>query len=126
MTTVLDASALLAFLLDELGQDKVDAVLDKAVISGVNWSEVLQQLIRQGASVVNCRRDLEALGLSILAFDAEAAEQAAQLWPECRAYELSLGDRACIALGVALQAPILTADRVWAIAYPNLPIQLIR
>ncbi|MGC1307763.1 MAG: hypothetical protein WA885_11070 [Phormidesmis sp.] len=33
---VLDASALLAFLLDETGQDQVDAVLADAVMSSVN------------------------------------------------------------------------------------------
>jgi ribonuclease VapC len=61
-----------------------------------------------------------------VAFDAEAAEQAAQLWTESRAYGLSLGNRACLALGISLKVPILTGDRIWATAYPNLPIQLIR
>lgn len=126
MTTVLDASALLAFLLDEPGQDQVDLVLSESVISGMNWSEVLQQLIKRGAEVAGCRTDLEALGLSIVAFDAEAAEQAAQLWPHCRTYGLSLGDRACLALGITLSVPILTADRIWTEAYPELPIRVIR
>jgi PIN domain nuclease of toxin-antitoxin system len=126
MTAVLDASALLAFLLDEPGQDQVDSVLSAAVISGVNWSEVLQQLLKREAEVVGCREDLEALGLTIVAFDAAAAEQTAQLWSASRTYGLSLGDRACLALGIGLNVTILTADRVWATAYPNLPIQLIR
>lgn len=52
--------------------------------------------------------------------------QTARLWPDCRTYGLSLGDRACLALGMALKVPILTADRIWVTAYPNLPIQLIR
>ncbi len=39
MKTVLNASALLAFLLDEPGQDQVDAVLSEAVMSSVNWAE---------------------------------------------------------------------------------------
>jgi ribonuclease VapC len=38
---VLDASALLAFLLNEPGQDQVDRVLSNSVMSGVNWAEVL-------------------------------------------------------------------------------------
>ncbi|NCJ07083.1 PIN domain-containing protein [Synechococcales cyanobacterium C] len=126
MTAVLDASALLAFLLDEPGQEQVDQVLSKAVISGVNWAEVLQQLIRRGAKIDGCRDDLEALGLSIRVFDAESAEQTARLWPESRAHGLSLGDRACIALGIDLNVPILTGDHIWATAYPSLPIQLIR
>ena len=135
MRAVLDASALLAFLLDEPGQHKVDEVLAEAVISAVNWSEVMQQLVKRGESIAGCRSDLEALGLSIMALDAEAAEQTAQLWPKGRSYGLSLGDkasgftvceRACISLGTVLEAPILTADRIWARAFPDLPIQLIR
>ena len=126
MRAVLDASALLAFLLDEPGQHKVDEVLAAAVISAVNWSEVMQQLVKRGESIAGCRSDLEALGLSIMALDAEAAEQTAQLWPKGRTYGLSLGDRACISLGMVLEAPILTADRIWARAFPDLPIQLIR
>ncbi|MBE9079544.1 type II toxin-antitoxin system VapC family toxin [Romeria aff. gracilis LEGE 07310] len=126
MTAVLDASALLAFLLDEPGQDQVDDALSGATISAVNWSEVLQLLVRRGEAVDGCRNDLEALGLSIVTFDAETAETAAQLWLEGRPYGLSLGDRACIALGKALEGPILTADQIWATAFPNLPIQLIR
>jgi PIN domain nuclease of toxin-antitoxin system len=126
MTVVLDASALLAFLLDEPGQDLVDRLLPESVISGVNWAEVLQQLVRRGANIDGCRGDLEALGLTIRAFDAESAEHTARLWPESRAHGLSLGDRACIALGIDLNVPILTGDRIWATAYPNLPIQLIR
>ena len=126
MTVVLDASALLAFLLDEAGQEQVDSALSEALISGVNWSEVVQQLVRRGAELTNCREDLEVLGLTILPFDAQAAEQAAQLWPLGRPYGLSLGDRACIALGIALKAPILTADKVWTKAFPNLDICVIR
>jgi PIN domain nuclease of toxin-antitoxin system len=34
VTTVLDASALLAFLLDAPGQDQVDRVISEAVIAG--------------------------------------------------------------------------------------------
>jgi ribonuclease VapC len=126
MKAVLDASALLAFLLDEPGQERVDAVLSEAVMSGVNWSEVVQQLAKRDADVSGCRGDLESLGFSIIPFDAEAAEHTAQLWHSSRPYGLSLGDRACIALGLSLKIPILTGDHLWAKAYPNALIQLIR
>jgi len=46
MTVVLDASALLAMLHNEQGADKVEAALfNKAVISTVNWTEVIQKAI---------------------------------------------------------------------------------
>lgn len=125
-TVVLDASALLAFLLDEPGQEQVDAVLEHSVISSVNWCEVLQQMVKRNTDMSGCRESLEALGMSVVPFDAIAAEQTAELWTESRAYGLSLGDRACIALGIVLNVSVLTGDRIWAEAYPNSLIQLIR
>jgi len=43
----------------------------------------------------------------------EQAKIAGDLLPQTRALGLSLGDRACLALGVALKAPIYTADQSW-------------
>ena len=40
---------------------------------------------------------------------------------------LSLADRACIALGIKLQIPIYTADRIWdELKLDNIDIRLIR
>ncbi|EDX83093.1 hypothetical protein S7335_271 [Synechococcus sp. PCC 7335] len=125
-TVVLDASALLAFLLDEAGHKQVDAVIAESVMSSVNWCEVVQQMVKRETDMLGCRESLEVLGMSIIPFDAIAAEQTAELWPGSRAYGLSLGDRACIALGMAMKVPVLTGDRVWADAYPNSLVQLIR
>lgn len=36
-----------------------------------------------------------------------------------KAFGLSLGDRACLALGILQQLPVLTADRIWL----NVPVQ---
>ncbi len=86
----------------------------------------MQQLVRRETDILGCRQELESLGFLIVPFDAVAAEQTAQLWLTARQYGLSLGDRACIALGIALKVPILTGDRIWAEAYPDCSIQLIR
>lgn len=110
---VLDASALLAFLHDEPGADTVDAVLADSLISTVNWSEVAQKSLARGVDMQGLREDVEALGVRIQAFNAEDAECAARLWPATRALGLSLGDRACLALGRRLGAPVLTTDRAW-------------
>jgi PIN domain nuclease of toxin-antitoxin system len=37
-----------------------------------------------------------------------------------------LGDRACLALGLALKAPVYTADRSWRKLKLNVPIHVIR
>jgi len=39
----LDASALLASLKDEPGDDRVDGVLAESVMSSVNWAEVVSK-----------------------------------------------------------------------------------
>jgi ribonuclease VapC len=45
---------------------------------------------------------------------------------EARAWSLSLGDRACPAVGLALQAPVYTADRSWKNLKLGVPIHVIR
>ena len=65
MKAVLDASALLAFLLDETGHEQVDVVLAEAGMSSVNWCEVVQQMVKRDQNISNCRSSLEALGFLI-------------------------------------------------------------
>lgn len=120
MKAVLDASALLAYLQDEPGCDVIEAVLAESVISSVNWAEVMQKSIAAGVSVDDMRDDLEALGLIVSPFTPEEAEIAGRLWQQTRQYGLSLGDRACLSLGIKLNVPVLTADQIWASL--NLPI----
>lgn len=122
MTMVLDASALLAFLQSEPGCDQVEAVLAEAVISSVNWAEVVQKSIAADVDVNGMREDLEALGLRIVPFSAEEAEITAQLWQKTRQSGLSLGDRACLSVGIRLDTTVLTADKIWATL--NLPVTM--
>ena len=126
MTTVLNASALLSFLQDELGGDQVEAVLPEAVISSVNWAEVVQKSVAAGVDVDGMRDDLEALGLKILSFTAEEAELAARLWQQTRQAGLSLGDRACLSVGIKLKALVLTADQILASLDLPVTVQCIR
>jgi ribonuclease VapC len=120
MRAVLDASALLAYLQDEPGSDAVEAVLAESVISSVNWAEVVQKSIAADVSMDGMRDDLEAVGLIVSPFTPEEAEIAGRLWQQTRQYGLSLGDRACLSLGIRLNVPVLTIDQIWASL--NLPI----
>ncbi len=114
LSFVLDASALLAMLQGEQGGEMVEAILEHAVISAVNWSEVVQKSASRGVPIEGLRDDLRALGMAVLPFDPQDGEAAAELWPTTRSKGLSLGDRACLALAHRLDVPALTADRVWA------------
>lgn len=113
MITVLDASALLAYLHSEPGAEAVEAVLSESAISTVNWAEVCQKALVRGVDIRGMADEFTALGLEIKSFTIGDAEQTARLGPLVQAGGLSLGDRACLALGLRLQAPVLTADRAW-------------
>jgi len=126
MTVVLDASALLAYLQDEPGGEAIEGVLAKAVMSSVNWAEVVQKSVAVGVVVEGMREDLAALGLEIVSFTPEDGEMAGQLWLQTRQVGLSLGDRACLSLGMRLDVPVLTSDRVWATLGLPLDVQVIR
>jgi len=123
---VLDASALLAYLQDEPGGEAIEGVLAEAVMSSVNWAEVVQKSVAADVVVEGMREDLEALGLGIVSFTPEDAEMAGRLWLQTRQVGLSLGDRACLSLGMRLDVPVLTSDRIWATLGLPLDVQVIR
>lgn len=110
---VLDASALLAFLNHEPGAQVVGESLPGAAISAVNLSEVIAKLVDQGTTETALRATLDSLGLTVYSFDTTLAYAAGLLRPSTRAFGLSLGDRACLALAEKLGLPAITADRAW-------------
>lgn len=126
MTVVLDASALLAYLQDEPGGDAVDGVLAESVMSSVNWTEVVQKSLAAGVEVDGMLDDLQSLGLMVESFTPEDGEMAGRLWEKTRQAGLSLGDRACLSLGLRLGVAVLTSDQVWATLTLPLNIQVIR
>ncbi|WP_414582356.1 type II toxin-antitoxin system VapC family toxin [Scytonema sp. PCC 10023] len=126
MTVVLDASALLAYLQDEPGSEAVEVVLAESVISSVNWAEVVQKSVAAGVVIDGMREDLEALGLMIAPFTPEDAQMAGRLWLQTRQAGLSLGDRACLSLGMRLDVSVLTTDQIWATLGLSLDVRMVR
>ena len=123
---VLDASALLAMLNDEPGADRVAKALPDAVISAVNLSEVVAKLAEAGMPENEVREALDPLGLDVVPFDEELAYAAGELRRSTRSLGLSLANRACLALGVALKLPVLTADGAWRKAGVSVRVEVIR
>ncbi|MDR1187662.1 MAG: type II toxin-antitoxin system VapC family toxin [Bifidobacteriaceae bacterium] len=112
MTTVLDASAVLAYLGGETGAEAVgQALADGAVCSAANWSEVAQKALASGRDWTAAGRLLASLGLKIEPVTRQDAEWAARRWR--RGEGLSLADRLCLALAARLGAVALTADSAW-------------
>ena len=112
---VVDASAVLAQLNGERGHERVaEALTEGAVMSAVNLSEVVARLADAGMPEADIRRTVGLLGVECAAFDEAAGFSAGLLRPASRSAGLSLGDRACVALGRERNLPVLTADRAWS------------
>lgn len=111
---VLDASALIALMRNEPGAALVLDVLPGACISAVNLGETLSKFVEYGKGHDETARQVERLRLPVIPFDAAQAEILASLWRPSRKSGLSLGDRACLALGLKLDCPVMTADRQWS------------
>ena len=126
MSAVIDASALLAMLQDESGGDRVAGALPDSVISAVNVSEVVAKLCDKGVKPDQVRETLEMLALNVIDFDFSQAVEAGALRPKTRAFGLSLGDRACLALARREEARVLTADHAWADLDIGVEIEVIR
>jgi PIN domain nuclease of toxin-antitoxin system len=109
---------------DEPGAELIEDVLGQAAISSVNWAEVLQKSSAHGVEAAGLRDDLEAIGLTIVPFDAQDAEQAAELWQPGAG--LALGDRACLGLGIRHGVPVWTADRLWLEVGTGAEVRVIR
>jgi PIN domain nuclease of toxin-antitoxin system len=110
---VLDASAVLAVILEEPGAGQVEALLPGAKVSAVNVGEVAAKLRDLGMPEATVETVLGGLQIEVRAHDREGALAAGFLRPATRAAGLSLGDRACLALAAALGLPAVTADRSW-------------
>jgi PIN domain nuclease of toxin-antitoxin system len=103
----------LALILEEPGADTVELLAERAALSTVNWAEVWQVALDADVRVGELRSRVEEYGVSIVPFDPEDAERAAELHAPTRRAGLSLADRACLALAARLGVPAVTADRAW-------------
>ena len=127
VSSVLDASALLALVFREPGMNRVDdALRDGAVILAVNLAEVVTRMLEKSFSEPDMQRTLDALELTVVPFDEELAYRAGLLRQATRQAGLSLGDRACLALAEQLGVPALTSDRAWARLQIGIQIAVIR
>ena len=124
---VLDASALLALLNNEPGADNLTPeLLSKATSSTVNLAEVQTKLVSEGGNAEEAWEDTLSPIREATPFTIEHARIAGSLVAQTRAFGLSLGDRACLALGLMLKAPVYTADKSWKNLKLGLHIHVIR
>ena len=124
---VLDASAILAILNQEPGSEKLTLdILSDALSSTVNLAEVQARLVNCGGTPEEAWEDALSVVRETVPFTEEQARIAGGLVVQTRALGLSLGDRACLALGMVLNAPVYTTDRAWKKLKVGIPIHLLR
>jgi PIN domain nuclease of toxin-antitoxin system len=117
---VLDASAVVAYVQQEKGRERVVEILHEGPcwMTTVNTCEVLSKLCENGMPLEEAHATLDDLGLVVVAFDEELAYIAASLRVRTRHIGASLGDRACLALAQHAAktgtATVCTADKAWA------------
>jgi ribonuclease VapC len=122
-TVVLDASAILVALNGEAGSEKLTpAIIDVAISSTVNLAEVHTKLVNHGMDPAEAWEAVLSSVHSAADFTATLAEMTGNLVSQTRPLGLSLGDRACLALGISLGAPVYTADKSWK--HLKLPIRI--
>ncbi len=113
-------------LQNEAGSAKAAPLISGALVSAVNLCEVHSKLIQRGVPDPLSWSRILSLGCDICPFTAEQGRVAAEIVRTTRPYGLSLGDRACLALGIERKAMVYTADRTWKSLSLGIEIEVIR
>jgi PIN domain nuclease of toxin-antitoxin system len=124
VTTVVDASVVLAWLQEEPGSEEAEPMLMEGVIGAANWSEVLQKGRQCGAAPDLVGRLLASFGLRVVEVTRTDGEAAAAFWRQGSG--LSLADRLCLALGLRLGATVATTDADWTHVPGGPEVRVIR
>lgn len=124
--SVIDASALLALLNKEPGASTVAGHVTGGHISAVNAAEVASKLADVGLPSGFASAAISALGINVVDFDSPLAWAVGDLRPETRSLGLSLGDRACLALGRSVREVVVTADALWSGLSDQFEVLVIR
>jgi ribonuclease VapC len=123
---VVDASAILAAIRGEAGAQAVIDGVRGARISSLNHCEIVGWLAERGST----REDIEGVvgpfDLTVEVFDRARAMAAGLLTAKIKRRNISLGDRACLALAMELGMPVMTGDRAWRDLDIGVEVQLFR
>jgi PIN domain nuclease of toxin-antitoxin system len=123
---VLDASAFIASLAEEKGAEIVDAHLENSFISTVNLTEICTFARGQRMEIYEIEELIKGLSINIIDYDKKQAFLGAKLNEKTKHKGLSLADRACLALALDRDLPVLTADKAWLGLDVGVKIKVVR
>jgi PIN domain nuclease of toxin-antitoxin system len=125
-SVVLDASAVIAVLNAEPGADIVLGSMAHALISAVNYSEVVKKAVERVQAIDPIPALLRSYWIDIVPFDQDLATAAGELFGPTKAHGLSFADRACLALGIQRKCKVLTSERRMGLVSLPIKVKLIR
>jgi ribonuclease VapC len=123
---VMDSSAVLASIHGEPGADVVGAALADAVISAINFAEVVSKLIARGIPEAEAAVAARRFGTQIVDVGEDQAVTAGMIHAATRAAGISLADAFCLALAKQRGVPALTSDPAWMSLDIGVEVTLIR
>lgn len=116
---VFDASIVIALINEEIKEEELINYLSYNIfMSTVNIGEVYKYIYakfqQNDFEMQNYLAFNQLLKISHIDFTIEQSLISAELYLKTKQYGLSLGDRACLALAIEKNLPVLTCDRDWA------------
>ena len=124
---VLDTSVILAIVRGETGAERALALAkEQSCTSSVNVAEIVTKCVEWQYPEAVALDVIESCGIDVVALEHNHAVLAGQLRRKARKGVLSLGDRACIATAIQMNATAVTADKVWTTLDLGCKIELIR
>ena len=126
MTAVVDTSVILAAMLDEPGGELLDEPGELFHLSIVNLAEIYTKAVEFGGTIEDVDAFLRPMAIRVRAFREGHAMRVGLLRAQTKHQGLSLGDRACLSLGLLTDLPVYTADTKWADLDVGVEIRLVR
>ncbi|MEO0683783.1 MAG: type II toxin-antitoxin system VapC family toxin [Cyanobacteria bacterium J06649_11] len=123
---VLDASAIIAVIKEEPGHEAVMPFIRNAVVLSVNFSEAVAYFAKHIVDDQVVSKVVQPFARAVVPYGFEESFLAGKLIRDTQQHGLSLGDRACIALGMVRKTSVITTDRAWAQLDVPIEIKLIR
>jgi PIN domain nuclease of toxin-antitoxin system len=123
---VVDASAIIAIINGESGAQKATEGARGARMSALNYCEIAGWLAERGSTATDVEGVIAPFDLTVEDFNRSRALTAGLLTAKTKGRNISLADRACIALAIELGLPAMTGDRVWRDLGLGVDIVLIR